>query len=247
MVEGRSPTTSGWPPRSDRLIEPSGWDQVADSVSIIATHVTRVVRAHLDELIRHEDVHALGERLAAFSPKLAAALEKACPAQLQHAVFKLLLRENVSLKDVVQIATALVDSAEATKDPLLLTAEVRCALRRQICHGLIGPHSEIKAFTLGGELEQLLLGALASARQANKKVALDGFSVDPHLLAQLQTHMQHARDLMKQQAAAPILLVTPQLRPLLARYARLFSSGLSVLSFNEVPEGKELKVLGSMG
>lgn len=206
-----------------------------------------MARAHLDELIRHEDVHAMGERLAVFSPKLAAALEKACPPQLQHAVFKHLLRENVSLKDVVQIATALVDSAEVTKDPILLAAEVRCALRRQICHSLIGAQAEIKAFTLGTELEQLLLGALSSARQANKKVTLDSFAVDPHLLAQLQTHMQHARDLMKQQASAPILLVTPQLRPLLARYARLFANGLTVLSFNEVPEGKELKVLGSMG
>ena len=52
---------------------------------------------------------------------------------------------------------------------------------------------------------------------------------------------------MKQQATAPILLVTPQLRPLLARYARLFAQGLQVLSFNEVPEGKELKVLGTVG
>ena len=217
--------------------------QVADCVSIVATHVTRVVRQHLDELIRHDDVHALHERLNALSPKLAAALEKACPAQLQHAVFKQLLREGVALKDIVQIATALLDSIDTTKDPILLTAEVRCALRRQ----LVSTAPEIKAFTLGTELEQLLLGALSSARHTNKKVPLDNYPVDPSLLGQLQEHMAHARDLMKQQATAPILLVTPQLRPLLARYARLFAQGLQVLSFNEVPEGKELKVLGTVG
>ena len=217
--------------------------QVADCVSIVATHVTRVVRQHLDELIRHDDVHALHERLQALSPKLAAVLEKACPAQLQHAVFKQLLREGVPLKDIVQIATALLDSIDTTKDPILLTAEVRCALRRQ----LVSTAPEIKAFTLGTELEQLLLGALSSARHTNKKVPLDNYPVDPSLLGQLQEHMAHARDLMKQQATAPILLVTPQLRPLLARYARLFAQGLQVLSFNEVPEGKELKVLGTVG
>ena len=71
--------------------------------------------------------------------------------------------------------------------------------------------------------------------------------MDPNLLSQLQTHMQHARDLMKQQGTPPVLLVTPQLRPLLARYARLFAPQLAVLSFNEIPDGKELKVLGSVG
>lgn len=221
--------------------------QVADCVSILATHMTRVVRQMMDELIRHEDVHAMQERLTALSPKLAGALEKACPAHIQHAVYKYLLREGVSLKDIVQIATALVDSSETTKDPILLAAEVRCALRRQICYSLIGTQPEIKAFTLGTQLEQLLLGALNTARHGNKKVPLDSFPVDPNLLSQLQEHMSHARDLMKQQGTAPILLVTPQLRPLLARYARLFAQGLSVLSFNEVPEGKELKVLGSVG
>lgn len=221
--------------------------QVADCVSIVATHLTRVVRNHLDELIRFEDVHAMSERLTALSPKLAAALEKACPAPLQHTVYKQLLREGVSLKDIVLIATALVDSAEATKDPILLAAEVRCALRRQIVNSTVGSVPEIQAFTLGNSLEQLLLGALNTARHTNKKVALDNFPVDPNLLGQLQEHMSHARDLMKQQATAPVLLVTPQLRPLLARYARLFAQGLQVLSFNEVPEGKELKVLGTVG
>ncbi|MEX8192268.1 flagellar biosynthesis protein FlhA [Comamonas guangdongensis] len=221
--------------------------QVADCVGIVATHVTRVVRQHLDELIRHEDVHAMHERLNALSPKLAAALEKSCPAPLQHAVFKQLLREGVSLKDIVLIATALVDSSEATKDPILLTAEVRCALRRQIVGATLGPAPEIKAFTLGNELEKLLLGALSTARHTNKKVPLDNYPVDPQLLGQLQEHMAHARDLMKQQATPPVLLVSPQLRPLLARYARLFAQGLQVLSFNEVPEGRELKVLGTMG
>lgn len=221
--------------------------QVADCVSIVATHMTRIVRQLMDELIRHEDVYALQERLNALSPKLASALEKACPAHIQHAVYKLLLRESVSLKDIVPIATALVDSSETTKDPILLAAEVRCALKRQICYGLMGASNELKAFTLGGQLEPLLLGALNAARHTNKKVPLDSFPIDPNLLAQLQEHMQHARDLMKQQGTAPILLVTPQLRPVLARYARLFAPGLSVLSFNEVPDGKELKVLGNMG
>jgi len=105
---------------------------------------------------------------------------------------------------------------------------------------------EMKAFNLGGELENILLGALNQARQGGK-VALDNFPVDPTLLAQLQANMQSAREQMKQQAAPPVLLVMPQIRPLLARYARLFAPGLSVLSYNEIPEAREIAIIGTLG
>jgi flagellar biosynthesis protein FlhA len=52
---------------------------------------------------------------------------------------------------------------------------------------------------------------------------------------------------MKQQGAAPLLLVMPQIRPLLSRYARLFAPGLSVLSYNEIPEQREVSIIGSLG
>ena len=102
-------------------------------------------------------------------------------------------------------------------------------------------------FNLGNDLENLLLGALNQARQSNAKLALDSFPVDPQLLAQLQQHMPAARDTMKNQAKSPLLLVTPQIRPLLARYARLFAPGLHVLSYNEVPEMREINVAGTLG
>jgi len=220
--------------------------QVVEAPSVIATHLSRVIRDHLPELLRHEDVPALIERLAAQAPKLAAALDKAMSHTQLLKVLRTLLVEGVSLKDIVPIATTLLDASETTKDPILLAAEVRCALRRQIVAGLLGPRPEMKAFNLGGELENMLLGALNQARQGGK-VALDNFPVDPTLLAQLQTNMQTAREQMKQQAAPPVLLVMPQIRPLLARYARLFAPGLSVLSYNEIPEGREIAVIGSLG
>jgi flagellar biosynthesis protein FlhA len=78
-------------------------------------------------------------------------------------------------------------------------------------------------------------------------VQLDSFPVDPQLLSQLQQHMPGARDQMKAQGTAPALLVMPQVRPLLARYARLFAPGLAVLSYNEVPDQKEIAVVGTLG
>ena len=222
--------------------------QVVEVPSAIATHVSKVVREYLHELFRHEDVPAILERLTALSPKLAAALDKALTHTQLLRVFRVLLTEGVSLKDIVVIATTLLDSSETTKDPILLAAEVRCALRRQIVSTLFGKKKEMPAFNLSAELENMLLGSLNQARQnGGGKVALDNYPIDPQLLAQLQINMPVAREQMKGQHTPPLLLVLPQVRPLLARYARLFAPGLHVLSYNEIPENRDVSIVGTVG
>ena len=222
--------------------------QVVEVPSAIATHVSKVVREYLHELFRHEDVPAILERLTALSPKLAAALEKALTHTQLLRVFRVLLAEGVSLKDIVVIATTLLDSSETTKDPILLAAEVRCALRRQIVSTLFGRKKEMPAFNLSAELENMLLGSLNQARQnGGGKVVLDNYPIDPQLLSQLQINMPVAREQMKQQHTPPLLLVLPQVRPLLARYARLFAPGLHVLSYNEIPENRDVSIVGTVG
>ena len=222
--------------------------QVVEVPSAIATHVSKVVREYLHELFRHEDVPAIMERLTALSPKLAAALDKALTHTQLLRVFRVLLTEGVSLKDIVVIATTLLDSSETTKDPILLAAEVRCALRRQIVSTLFGKKKDMPAFNLSAELENMLLGSLNQARQnGGGKVALDNYPIDPQLLAQLQINMPVAREQMKGQHTPPLLLVLPQVRPLLARYARLFAPGLHVLSYNEIPEHRDVSIVGTVG
>jgi flagellar biosynthesis protein FlhA len=222
--------------------------QVVEVASAIATHTSKIAREYMSELFRHEDVPAMMERLTALSPKLAGALDKALTHTQLLRVFRVLLAEHVSLKDIVVIATTLLDSSETTKDPILLAAEVRCALRRQIVSGLYGKKKDMPAFNLSGELENMLLGSLNQARQANGgKVALDNYPIDPQLLSQLQLNMPVAREQMKQQHTPPLLLVLPQVRPLLARYARLFAPGLHVLSYNEIPENREVSIVGTVG
>jgi len=222
--------------------------QVVEVPSVIATHCSKVVRDHLHELFRHEDVPALMERLTALSPKLADALGKALNHTQLLRVFRVLLAEGVSLKDIVVIGTTLLDASETTKDPILLAAEVRCALRRQIVSTLFGKKKDMPAFNLSAELENMLLGSLNQARQSGGgKVALDNYPIDPQLLSQLQINMPVAREQMKGQHTPPLLLVLPQVRPLLARYAKLFAPGLNVLSYNEIPENREVSIVGTVG
>jgi flagellar biosynthesis protein FlhA len=101
-------------------------------------------------------------------------------------------------------------------------------------------------FNVAGELEGMLLASLSQAQQTGK-VSLDNFAIAPNLLTQLQSNMPAIAEQMKIRGSTPVLLVPPQLRPLLARYARVFSPALHVLSYNEIPEHHTLDVMGTLG
>ncbi|YCI82908.1 flagellar biosynthesis protein FlhA [Enterobacteriaceae bacterium] len=218
--------------------------QVIDCASVIATHVNKVVRQYLPELFNYDDVTHLHNRLSSQAPKLAEDLNAALNYSQLLKVYRQLLTEGVSMKDIVTIATVLVASSATTKDPVLLTSDVRLGLRRSIATPLVR-NQTLSVYTLQNDLENLLLGVVNQTQQANK-VSLDSIPVDPNMLTQFQSTMPQAKEQMKAAGKEPVLLVAPQLRPLLSRYARLFAPGLQVLSYNEVPDELELKVLGSL-
>lgn len=219
--------------------------QIVDCASVIATHVNKVVRDHLPVLFNYDDITQLHQRLESLSPRLAEDLTTALNFSQLLKVYRQLLTENVSLKDIVTIATTLLDSANITKDSLLLTSDVRYALRTGIVNSMNGDDKNLAVYTINNELENMLLGSLNQAQQAGK-VVLDNFPVDPNILTQLQQNMPVIKEQMKAENHPPILLVTPQLRPLIARYARLFCNGLNVLSYNEVPDDMALNVIGTL-
>ncbi len=220
--------------------------QVIDCASVIATHLNKVIRANLPEVFKHDDVDHLLQRLTQQAPKLADALKHQLSLTQQHRVYRQLLLEEVSLRDIVSIATALVEGSESTKDPVLLSADVRYALRRNIVTSIAGERSELSVFVLDNNLENTLLSALSIAKQAGP-ISLDNIPVEPNLLNQLQNAMPVVKEKLRKEGHPPILAVMPQLRPLLARYARVFSPGLHVLSQNEIPEKVGVNILGSLG
>ncbi|WP_390621345.1 flagellar biosynthesis protein FlhA [Yersinia frederiksenii] len=219
--------------------------QIVDCASVVATHVNKVVRDHLPVLFNYDDITQLQQRLESLSPRLAEDLTTALNFSLLLKVYRQLLTDNVSLKDIVTIATALLDSATITKDALLLTSDVRYALRTGIVNSINGDDKNLAVYTINHELENMLLGSLNQAQQAGK-VVLDNFPVDPNILTQLQQNMPIIKEQMKAENHQPILLVTPQLRPVISRYARLFCNGLNVLSYNEVPDDMALNVIGTL-
>ncbi|WP_449576708.1 flagellar biosynthesis protein FlhA [Lelliottia nimipressuralis] len=219
--------------------------QVVDCASVVATHVNKVAREHLPELFNYDDITHLHARLAQQAPKLAEDLSNALNFSLLLRIYRQLLLEQVSLKDIVTIASTLLESSAVTKDPILLTSDVRYALRRAIIHNINGDRQKLAAYTIDNALENMLLGALNQSQQSGK-VALDSFPVDPNILTQLQNTMPIIQEQMKAKGLPPLLLVTPQLRPLISRYGRLFASNLNVLSYNEVPDDSDLTIVGTL-
>ncbi len=220
--------------------------QVIDCASVIATHLNKVIREHLPELFKHDDVEHLLQRLTHQAPKLADNLKAQLTYSQQHRVYRQLLQEQVPLRDIVTIATTLLEASETTKDPVLLAADVRFALRRSIVSAIAGERSELGVFVLETALENTLLSALSMAQQAGP-ISLDNIPVEPHLLNQLQNAMPLVKEQLRQHGQPPILTVMPQLRPLLARYAKVFSPGLHVLSQNEIPDRVGVNILGTLG
>lgn len=219
---------------------------VVDGATIIGTHISKIIRSNIGALLQLDDVHHLQQRLSQLAPKLAEELAAKLTANQQLKVYRYLLTDQVSLMDVRTMAQSMVDGAELTKDPILLASEVRTALRHTILHGLIGNATNVQVFTLSDELENMLLNAANQALR-NGGVPADSFPIEPQLLAQLQNRMPSVKEQMSLQGWSPILLVLPQLRPLLARYARTFAKGLHVVSFNEVPDELHIEVKGILG
>ncbi|WP_369789350.1 flagellar biosynthesis protein FlhA [Rouxiella sp. WC2420] len=219
--------------------------QVVDCASVVATHVNKIARQRLAELFNYDDITLLGNRLSQLSPRLAEDLNTSLNFSQLLRVYRQLLHEQVSLKDIVTIASTLLETSATSKDPFMLVADVRYALRHAIVNNINGENGELAVYTLDSALENILLGALNQSLQASK-VPLDGFPVDPNILTQLQNNMPLLYEQMKALGKPPVLLVTPQLRPLLSRYASLFAAGLAVLSYNEVPDTTSLSVMGTL-
>ena len=220
---------------------------VVDGATVIATHLSKIIKEHLAELFCHDDVEHLMERLSGSAPKLMEALTAQLNHQQQMRVFRQLLVDQVPIKDIGNIASIMVESSEITKDPILIAADVRSGLKRSLTNSLVGSSKDFNIYTLSDNLEKMLLTSLSKSQQSGGQTALDSFPVEPTLLAQLQQNMPAVKEQLKQNGFKPILLVTPQLRPLLARYARTFAKGLVVLSYNEIPEDKNINVLGHLG
>ena len=216
---------------------------VVDASTVVATHLSQIVQDHAHELLGREEVQQLLEKLAKLAPKLAEELvPKALPLGVVVKVFQNLLEEKIPLRDVRSIAETLADHAPRSQDPGVLTAAVRAALGRSIVQQINGLAVELAVMTLEPSLEQLLHKSIQSTQSSEE---WSGF--EPGLAERLHRALRTQAQRQEVAGQPAVLLVPAPLRTLLARFVRHTIPGLRVLSFNEVPDDKQIKVIATVG
>lgn len=218
---------------------------VVDASTVVATHLNQIIQQHIHELLGHEEVQKWLDLLAEKSPKL---VEELIPDTISInvllKVLQNLLREQVAIRDMRTIGGALAGSGDKSQDIATLTSHVRVALSRQIVQSVVGAESNIPVITLDPSLEQLLL---QSAQQAQKVGADASAFIEPQLAEKLSSALT---DVGRKQEAAGlpmVLLVAGPLRSMLARFVRFSLPDMHVLSYNEVPDNKQITIEATVG
>nr|WP_095208951.1 flagellar biosynthesis protein FlhA [Luteimonas sp. JM171]AOH37047.1 flagellar biosynthesis protein FlhA [Luteimonas sp. JM171] len=226
-----------WILPTQRVQAESAGYTVVDPATVIATHISHLLREQAPELLGHEEVQQLLSTLARSAPKLVEELTpKALPLAVVARVLQNLLVERVPIRQLRRIAEALVEHAAHTQDPAHLTAAVRTALGRFIVQEIAGPAPELPIYTLAPELERVLQDSAQGGSAA----------LEPGLAERLQQSLADCANQQEARNEPAVVLVPAQVRAPLARLVRHSVPNLSVLAYTEVPEDKRLKLLGTI-
>ncbi len=221
---------------------------VVDASTVVATHMNALLQQHAHELLGHEEVYELLNILGRSSKKLAEELPKQISTNVLLSVLQNLLREGVPLRDMRSIAEALAVTAARSQDPVTLTAAARVSLARVIVQSIYGDSNDLPVITLDPGLEQILLGSLKqSAQQSEGGGADDGLVMEPGMAERLQQSLVETARNQEMAGHPPVVLVAAPLRPMLSRFMRFSVSGLKVLSYQEIPENKQITIVATIG
>ena len=214
---------------------------VVDSGTVIATHLNHLITSHAAELLGRQEVQLLMDHLAKEMPKMVEELvPKVLPLSILQKVLQNLLIEGVHIRDMRTIIETLSEQAMHTQDVGELTAQVRIALGRAIVQQIFPTGNEMTVMTLDNRLERLLMQALQTS-------GADGSGIEPGLADTLLSQAEAAAQHQEQMGLTPVLLVPAPLRALLSHFLRRALPQLKVLSHNEVPETKTIRVTSLVG
>ena len=214
---------------------------VVDASTVVATHLSQIIQDHAHELIGHDEVQQLLDGLAKTSPKLVeGAVPKVVPLGLLVRVMQNLLREHVPARDIRTILEVLAERGGKSQDPVILTAAVREAMGRIIIQQINGLESELPVITLDYSLEQILQRSVESGAEA-------GIAIEPNLANRFAQSLREAHEKQELASQPSVLLVPGNLREFLARFVRQTVKGMHVISFNEVPDDNQLRIVATVG
>lgn len=211
---------------------------VVDSSTVIATHLSQLLKNNAAKLIGQDDVQQLLDRLKQTAPKL---VENLVPNTMSLAdvtrVLHSLLDEGVPIRDMRTIAETLSILRNFENNPEELVAQVRVALGPSIFQSVVGGAQELPVMVLDPQLEQMM----SSAVQNNQGV------IEPNLLDTVVKGIGEAGEKMEAEGASPVLLVSGIIRGFLSKLLRGRMTNFYILAYEEIPGDKNIRVITTVG
>mgnify|MGYP001185352135 FL=1 len=230
-----------WIDPADREYAQASGYTVVDPGTVIATHLNAVIQNNAAELMTFDVAQELLDRIEQTSPKL---IEDLVPEKLSLGaivqILQNLLNESVPLRDMRTILETLAGEVSRTQNPQALTAAVRPKLGRLIVQQIIGGEETLPVMTLEPDLEQLL-NELVGRSENTEEIALE-----PNLADGLFQSVRESVQQLEDQELPAVIVVSPLIRPWLARLLRRVTKDLTVMSYVEIPEDQAIRVISTI-
>jgi flagellar biosynthesis protein FlhA len=212
---------------------------VVDPTTVMVTHLTESIKAHAYELLGRQEVKMI---IDSVKEKYSAVVEELIPdlmtiGEIQK-VLQNLLREKVSIKDMVTILESLADNSRMTKDLELLTEYVRFSLARNICNPLVDDDGMITVVTLDPQLEDMIGNSIQKSIQGSFP------ALEPSKTSKILDSIKVIIDSVYFYENQPVFLVSPKIRPAFRRLIEMVYPNIIVLSLNEIPNDVQIKTEG---
>ncbi|MHB9938601.1 flagellar biosynthesis protein FlhA [Clostridium sporogenes] len=212
---------------------------VVDPTTVMVTHLTEIIKNHSYELLGRQEVKLI---LDSMKEKYSAVTEELIPdlmtiGEIQK-VLQNLLKERVSIKDMVTILESLADNSRNTKDIEVLTEYVRFSLARSICNPLIDENAALTVITLDPSIEQTINNNIQKSMQGSFP------ALDPDTTSSILNGLKQKLDEVYFYNNQAVVLVSPNIRPAFRRLIEMVFPAVNVLSLNEVPNDVEIRTEG---
>jgi flagellar biosynthesis protein FlhA len=213
---------------------------VVNNSTVIVTHLTKIIQDYAHELIGRQEVQHLIESLKEKSPKVVEEVLSADGVSLGCVVKVLqnLLKESVSIKDLLTIFETIADYSKSTKNPDILTKHVRKALGRSIGKKYASQDSSIQVLSLDRATEDLIASGVSQNEDGSSYLSLD-----PEIARKFLHNLSESVPIFEKTGSVPILMCGSSIRWELRKLIQHFMSSVMVLSFEEIPQDIKIQTL----
>jgi len=241
-IETKEPTfnlTAYWITDEEKAMAEQAGYSVVDASTVIATHLTEMIRNQAHEFLTRQSVAKLLEGIKKDSP---AVVEELIPSQLSigdlQKILQNLLKEHVPIRDLESILESVADHVRETKDVQLLTEFARKGLSRSITKAHQANDGKVYALTLDPKFEKTIIDSIQAAENGTLT------ALDPRLLQRMFRSLSAGIEKMAGASRQPLVLCSPNVRPYFKKIIERYIPHLTVLSFSELLPRTEIQSIG---